>query len=268
VKAKRRRKDDEACVKSEVKITFSPLPVSEVDLSTTPEGEDWSKFAGKDGTPYDPMSDVECEILKCFLDHGLPEGALEQALPPAKTTKKRKATEAKETSESSSGHKRRKLLNDEPKDGLQQKARATKARTKSKAAACSAQAENDSNVKNTTDKEITAPAQLHPPSFKPPRAIPLFKLNVIDLCDSKSDSESEGIHATGPANSTATARAMPVASTSEDQASVLLPGEVIAPATLRQLRAASSLLHQIKDTTMGPPIGKPAAGQYEVIDLT
>lgn len=69
----------------EVKIKFLPMPAVEIDLSQEPrnlEGqrlEDWTVLAGKDGCPYDPSARAETELLRCFLLHGLADGALESA---------------------------------------------------------------------------------------------------------------------------------------------------------------------------------------------
>lgn len=80
---------EDAPAKAERKITLLPMPAVEIDLSLRPPEEDWTKFEDKDGTPYDPKVPIECEILDCFLQHGLPEGALISAPKPAR--KKRKA---------------------------------------------------------------------------------------------------------------------------------------------------------------------------------
>jgi holliday junction resolvase YEN1 len=91
LKKTRKKKGDKLAVPpAEVIITFSPLPRNEVDLGVQPPEEDWSKFTSKDGTPYDPLADLDCEILECFLEHGLPEGFLEQLKQAASSPNKRK----------------------------------------------------------------------------------------------------------------------------------------------------------------------------------
>ena len=75
---------DSAPTKSEVKVTFSPMPVAEIDLSQRPPEEDWTKFAGKGGTQYDPTQNLEFEILECFLRYGLPHGALDASPDPTR----------------------------------------------------------------------------------------------------------------------------------------------------------------------------------------
>lgn len=97
LKPTRRRKPAEGIevpAKSEVKIMYSAHLLAEVDLSETPEGEDWPNFSAKDGTPYDPMQKIEGEILECFLQHGLPKGALNVVISPKK--RQRKSTDRME----------------------------------------------------------------------------------------------------------------------------------------------------------------------------
>nr|POE85395.1 flap endonuclease gen like 1 [Quercus suber] len=83
--------DEDPPVKPEVKITYSPLYNFQIDLSRPPE-EDWSKWMGKDGTPYDPTQDLDFEILDCFLRHGL--AADEYPIEAIRTPRKRKASTA------------------------------------------------------------------------------------------------------------------------------------------------------------------------------
>lgn len=72
----------------ETKITFDPIAAIEIDVSRQPLGEDWTLFAAKDGTPYNPHIRVECEILPCLLSNGLPEGSL---VVSAKSSKRKRA---------------------------------------------------------------------------------------------------------------------------------------------------------------------------------
>ncbi|KAI6801262.1 hypothetical protein KC360_g1520 [Hortaea werneckii] len=83
LKRTRKAKDDaETPVSSEIKITFSPLPAMEINLSQKPPEEDWDLpgWKSKDRASYDPLQKIEAEILRCFLDHGLPDGGV--APPP------------------------------------------------------------------------------------------------------------------------------------------------------------------------------------------
>ena len=82
--------DSEEPTDLERKITFYPLPAVEIDLDDR-EGEDWSIWESKDGSRFDPAGRVECNILDCFLKHGLSEGHLTTA-EPAKRQRKQKAT--------------------------------------------------------------------------------------------------------------------------------------------------------------------------------
>jgi hypothetical protein len=78
----------------ETKITFYPLPAVDIEIFE-PEGEDWSVFE-KDGSHYDPAGHVECNVLNCFLEHGLPQGFLVAPEPPKRQRKSNVATTASE----------------------------------------------------------------------------------------------------------------------------------------------------------------------------
>ena len=106
LKRTRKKKQDggDSNVAIEAKITFSPLPVVDIDLSVRPPDEDWTKFVAKDGTPYDPTQVIECELLHCFLKHGLPDGALEYS-----KTQKRKRGEGNSASAGSTPSKKRRI---------------------------------------------------------------------------------------------------------------------------------------------------------------
>jgi Holliday junction resolvase YEN1 len=92
--------DAEQPTELERKITFYPLPAVEIDLRE-PEGEDWSIWEGKDGSHYDPAGRVECNILDCFLKHGLPEGYLTPPEPPKRQRKQKADTAASDSAEAS-----------------------------------------------------------------------------------------------------------------------------------------------------------------------
>jgi len=100
VQLKRTRKTkkdgEDAPAKAEIKVTFCPIPAIEIDLSQQPPEEDWTLFAEKDGSPYDPVQNVEAELLECFLRHGLPQNALDT--PPEPTKRKRKNEQAQDRS--------------------------------------------------------------------------------------------------------------------------------------------------------------------------
>nr|OQO18136.1 hypothetical protein B0A51_15208 [Rachicladosporium sp. CCFEE 5018] len=94
IKLKRTRKKktdtgEEGPALSEIKITFNPLPAVELDINGELEGEDWSIWKTKDGVHYDPAERIECEVLTCFLRHGLPPGSLQEPEPVAREPRKR-----------------------------------------------------------------------------------------------------------------------------------------------------------------------------------
>ncbi|CAK4032620.1 unnamed protein product [Lecanosticta acicola] len=88
LKSGRQRKDlSNGKPNPEVKIIFKPKALMEIDLETEPSEEDWSIEANKDGGTYGPTEEIECEVLECFLQHGLPEGSWEPV------TKSRRGTQ-------------------------------------------------------------------------------------------------------------------------------------------------------------------------------
>ena len=106
LKGTRKKNDvEDADDRIEAKVTFLLLAVVDIDLSQRPDGEDWTKFSAKDGTPYDPTQSVECEVLRCFLKYGLPDEGLEQAEP---ARRKRKTVGDTEISTKCSPPKKRK----------------------------------------------------------------------------------------------------------------------------------------------------------------
>ncbi|KXT05469.1 hypothetical protein AC578_10974 [Pseudocercospora eumusae] len=75
--------------KSTVNFWYNPQSLVQIDLSTQPPEEDWTRFAAKDGTRYNPMDRIGCEDFSlCLLQHGLPAGALDK---PEPAKRKRKA---------------------------------------------------------------------------------------------------------------------------------------------------------------------------------
>jgi Holliday junction resolvase YEN1 len=83
---------EDAVIALETKITFYPLPAVDIEIFE-PEGEDWSIFE-KDGSHYDPAGHIECNVLNCFLEHGLPQGFLVAPEPPKRQRKSKAATTA------------------------------------------------------------------------------------------------------------------------------------------------------------------------------
>lgn len=78
--------------KAEVKIMFSPQAALEIDISRMPPDEDWTK-SGTEDKPYNQHDAVECEVLRCFLEHGLPKDVLEAPLDAPKRKRKIKDVE-------------------------------------------------------------------------------------------------------------------------------------------------------------------------------
>lgn len=279
-------------LKAEGKITFSPLDLSEVDLSIMPNGEDWTRFAGKDGTPYDPLADLECEILRCFLENGLPQGALEEEQPASKPAKnRRKASGEDELEDLSTTKKRGKSsVGSDPNPPVGKPGSSSlhgdvcgnsakkpkKPAGKKSASGIASKADEGSDGQPVRKRQKKAKALEQPtsaakplsqppsgfkvprqlsPSLMPARAV--TRPAIIDMCD--SDSESDGGAAARSLPSTE-----PIRPLGPDPGShPLLPGESISPATLRELRAASSLLQT------APAVLPPKSAQHhEVIDLT
>ena len=271
VRLKRTRKakpGEESSPKAEVKITFSPMPVVEVDLRGRPPEEDWSKFE-KPGVPYDPTQDMECEVLDSFLRHGLPDNALDIETPA-----KGKRANKDGPSESSSPAQDSGLNTTKaPAQGSAQLPAPKKRGRPRKDAEPYAAGQEPQRKRQK--KAITAQSeQLPVPVFQQPRALPQAPAKVVNLCadDSGSDSETGGANlfvqeAKGP-----TTRSDPDATSPAPDVELqgVVPGGIISAQTLRGLRVASTLLktrtnQQIMPT---PQASVPQARAHEVIDLT
>ncbi|PIA99295.1 DNA repair protein RAD2 [Cercospora beticola] len=80
---KRKGQDgEEGRVKSELNIKFNAWMLVDINLTS-------QDSVNADGSAYDPMKRIDGVMLKCFLEHGLPQGALDK--PESPTTKKGKA---------------------------------------------------------------------------------------------------------------------------------------------------------------------------------
>lgn len=221
VQLKRTRKTkkdgEDAPPKAQAKVTFCPVPAIEIDMSQPPPEEDWSKHAEKDGTPYDPLQNVECEVLSCLLQHGLPEGALETVPSPAKRKRKSADTPAESsTAETSKKRKKQKKNQDdetsilagqhEPADAeLATSPPAVKKRGRPKKDASTdaaskpprKRAKKGDKTPATVEKSPSPP----PAAFKMPRgytARPAHVPEVLTLGDSSSESEGEADLLAGP----------------------------------------------------------------------
>ncbi|KAF7195434.1 DNA repair protein RAD2, partial [Pseudocercospora fuligena] len=163
---------------------YAPQALVDINPSVQPPEEDWTKYVTKDKPTYDPMERIDCErFLLCFLQNGLPEGALDR---PATAAKKRKNAEKDADDAVPSGSSQ-----DPRADGPSPK-RAKKA------------ANSDEHHKPTRPNKKRAymeppPAVAPPPQFRRVE-LPEFRSpvrdqasdsRVIDLCES-SNSEGDG----------------------------------------------------------------------------
>lgn len=268
--------ESDGSVSGERKISFLPSRAVKIDLSRQPEDEDWGKFAAADGTPYDPMQSIECEVLECFLKNGLPEGALDAQDEPS-TSKKRKSVahrdnihkdlSSAETFKKTSAQSHENALarqtttsivDVDQGQSLVSKKRG-RPRTDSPLDSSATRPSPAKKVKKpdattATTTITTSPEWLLPPKpvFKRPRAVPAFVPTVIDLTDDLSDVDGitndpllPVIPSARPSVPPARADLIdaprvssypPASSPSE---SMLVPGDVIPLETLRALRASS-----------------------------
>lgn len=271
---------------------YFPAPVVQVDLSEHPPDEDWSKFTSKDGVPYDPLQKLECEILRCFLDHGLPEGSFE-APQPSQANKRKRKTVHDDSDSAPQPEKRRKsstprktstptqetvvsdndLVSPPPSKTTKKRGRPKKQPTTDStahSATTEARIAQDGKASVTPQRNLT-------PIFRQPRALPDFINSLVDssLKDSNSDSESEleVLEVVQPTRPGQTFVAEPARRSlmAED---TFAPGEVISPKTLRGLRAGSSLLRQPQAPSIAPSRTtlaskkRPTTKVHEVIHLT
>lgn len=293
LKRSRKRKDETDNVddRTEAKVKFSPLSVVDIDLSQCPVEEDWTGFAAKDGTPYDPVQKVECEILHCFLKNGLPEGALEYATP---AKRKRKEQEL-QSSSTSTPTKRRKTASVDSDPGAQvvsstvdegTLARDGRNATSKKRGRPRKDPSDPAKNKNsaiTKAKDSRGDVPDDPPLavFRQPRAL-------LDLRDSMIGSRAADEVSAASLRVTERLYSVPEPplvmpnsshSTNQNQSENsiprLVPGETIPPETLRQIRATaflakgSSSCSPQQSSKLNFP--KPALAplkHYEVIDLT
>ncbi|KAI7197557.1 hypothetical protein KC324_g4141 [Hortaea werneckii] len=307
VQLKRTRKardDTEAPARSEVKNTLDPLPAMEIDLSQKPPEEDWDLpgWKGKDGTSYDPLQKIEAEILRCFLDHGLPEGGV--APPPEPAKRKRKAF----TRESEAMSVSKASQDESISANTSQSQETPKKRGRPRKSASDEPNAKQSRKSSGKGKEAGATPDMPPtpprPVFKlsrsrfptqatPPAAPPVTEPAVLDLADSSSPEASDTgniSQGTDPVPPNTDVEPLPSALGRREG---LVPEESIPAKDLREHRAASGLLlpqHQQQQqqqpskregvisqkpqpssTSAGKQPGrvasKPSAA-HEVIDLT
>ncbi|KAI7359761.1 hypothetical protein KC354_g9240 [Hortaea werneckii] len=255
LKRTRKAKDDkEAPARSEVKITFSPLPAMEIDLSQKPPEEDWDLpgWNGKDGTSYDPMQKIEAEILRCFLDYGLSEGGV--APPPEPAKRKRKGS----TGESEAMSVSKASQDESVSAHISQSQEAPKKRGRPRKSASDDSNAKQSRKSNRKGKEAGVTPEMPPtpprPVFKlprsrfstqstPPAPPPVTEPAALNLADSRSleaaDDSGTMSQGTIPASrDTDVEEPLPSAFGRREG---LVPGESIPTKDLRELRAASGL---------------------------
>ena len=280
LKRTQKKKDEEDVNgRTEAKVIFSPLAVVEIDLSRQPPEEDWSKFAAKDGAPYDPIQSVECEVLRCFLSHGLPDGALEYVKPA-----KRKRSEEKSTSAPSTPSKKRKVDSDSKRretiETIDSTAHGEKQRkstkgTPRKRGRPKKQPEGGqkaSNQATSKGRDEDVPDDPPPAVFQQSQALLDLRASILGEYNHKPDGSTDPFEPQP-------LRPMPTLLNTvvpEALAPVLpeprlVPGEAISTETLRKLRAAAfqSILPPDRHwTTNVQPTSQPKWNAHEVIDLT
>ncbi|RMX85574.1 hypothetical protein D0867_15862 [Hortaea werneckii] len=252
-RTRKARNDTEAPARSEVKITFSPSPAMEIDLRQKPPEEDWDLpgWKGKDGTSYDPLQKIEAEILRCFLDHGLPEGGVAPPSEPAKRKRKGSTGESEAASVS-------KASQDESISAHTSQSQGTpKKRGRPRKSASDEPNAKQSRKSSGKGKEAGVTPEMPPtpprPVFKLPRSRfptqstapalpPVSEPAVLNLAESRSlEADESGTMSQG------TIPAPPDTDVEEPLPSALgrrgdlVPGESIPTKDLRELRAASGL---------------------------
>ena len=252
IQLKRTRKktdEDDIDVRTEAKVTFSPMPLVEIDLSQQPPEEDWAKFTAKDGTPYDPTQSVECEVLCCFLNHGLQDGALEYVKPA-----KRKRNEENPTSASSTPPKRQRVDLDtkrckslEHVDSLardEESRNSTKAMPKKRGRPKKQSQGEQKASSNATamKKDEEVPEDPPPALFQQSRALLDLRASILNEYNHKPNGPVSPI-GQQPGRPVPLLPPTIVPGTLEAVLSEarLVPGEIISPETLRELRAAAFL---------------------------
>lgn len=183
---------------AETKITFYPLPAIEIDISSEPADEDWSKWE-KGGSHYSPSERVETELLACFLERGLVEMP---TLPePASKTKKKAV---KDANANEGGDSTDQAMPADTVTAAQEPAgsatsaapRPQKKRGRPKKDNCQEgeKAPSKKRKKKTAEPDKSPPSAA-PTGFRLPRGVSAAVLNkppgnVVDLC--MDDSSGEG----------------------------------------------------------------------------
>jgi holliday junction resolvase YEN1 len=193
----RGKKKDDAEAPLERKITFLPQPVTKLDLSRQPsreEEEDWSQLATKSEGTFNPFARVECEILECVLQRGVPSvlvgaAAAEQATQSAPPKKRQKKTrdqngQAEATAIPKLQKSSRKSTNQLGPSDLEA-ATASKQTSRKRKSGEAQDTSSGSKRKKTAPKSAKTAAS----NPSPPKAATTSQTTVIVLDDSDSEVE-------------------------------------------------------------------------------
>lgn len=279
----------------EKKITFYPLPAVDIDISepSGPDGEDWSIWE-KNGSHYDPAEHVECNVLNCFLEHGLPKGFLVAPEPPKRQKKQNTSavvTDQGETAVAPTLPQDVEPVSPVAVESAPQK-RGRPKKTSISASMDAAIAETapkkrerppkDGNTASAKpqSKKRKGPADTENPVKSPP---PVFRLPRDFSFASSAETMSQSLGGFKPSEQGLTTPTHPVVNpplqplsspkTPQDLTKPV-PGEAPSPATLRALRAAAWGLAGPKASTTELPADAPCTVASEVppdalvIDLT
>lgn len=182
---------------AEVKVTFYPLPAIEIDVSTQPDDEDWSKWE-KNGSHYSASERVETELLTCFMERGLAQ--MPTVPEPASKSRKKAKESAAPTSETGAtaqaisadtiGADERLAEASAPSTQSSQKKRGRPPKDKSETGE---KAPPKKQRKKATEAAGLPPSP-PPAGFRLPRAlaeglVSKCKSRIVDLCLDESDSE-------------------------------------------------------------------------------
>lgn len=258
-------------VELEKKITFYPLPAVDIDIREPegPEGEDWSIWE-KNGSHYDPAAHVECNVLSCFLKHGLPDGFLVEPEPQKRQRKQiasATATNHGETGVTLAGHQG---MNSETtatvESTTKKRGRPRKTSTSTSTGAAlpdtvpkkrgrppkdlNPASAKPQQKKRKGHSEPESPAKPPPPVFRPSR-----EFSFTSSAKSMQDQETSKAIEETPAQ-LATKSPLQLHPPSTPQALTKpVPGETTSPATIRALRAAAWGATGHKASTSATPDG-------------
>lgn len=254
----------------EKKITFYPLPAVDIDISEPPgpHGEDWSIWE-KHGSHYDPAEHVECNVLSCFLEHGLPEGFLVAPEPPKRQRKQttsavvtdRGETDVAPIPPQDAEPANPVAVESAPKKRGRPKKTATPASTDAVTADNAPKKRgrppkdgNTAPAKSQSKKrkgpaDAESPVKSSPPVFRLPREFS-FASSADSMSQSLGDPKPSEQGLTAPTLNVTNLPSQPLSSPKTPQVlSKPIPGEAPSPATLRALRAAAWGLTGSKTST-------------------